>query len=168
LALTSTLGALPDLLMNFLRMYLIGVFLCLALMPVAKATTFSTSSTTSLVSESVGSASNSLRGSSNSSSGGNNVAAGDYKILGITAVANQPGWVVLTLQALAPKGEQTELELFLPQAVVTRAELSSGRVITARDRPYGLAFSVAGQSQAFYLMLHDEWYRDLFNHAVTL
>jgi hypothetical protein len=127
-----------------------------------------TSSTTSLIWESAGSLSRSLRGSSNSSSDGPNVAAGDYKILGIAAVAQQPDLVALTLQAVGTKPISTEFELLVPRTVVDRAELSSGATITARDRPYGLEFSVAGQAQAFYLLLHDEWYRDLRTHAVTL
>jgi hypothetical protein len=154
--------------MNLATRYLVCVLLGFAMPSLANAGTSSASSTTSLVAESVGSVSNSLRGSSNSSSGGNNLAAGDYKILAVTAAATQPGFVVLTLQALAPHGGQNEFELLLAQTVVNRAGLSSGHVITARDRPYGLEFSVAGQSQAFYLVLHDEWYRDLLNHAVTL
>lgn len=127
-----------------------------------------TSSTTSLIWESAGSLSRSLRGSSNSSSDAVNMAAGDYKILGITAVVAQPGLVAVRLQAVEPKPGLTEFELLLPQDVARRAELSSAQVMTARSRPYGLEFSVAGQPQAFYLLLHDEWYRDLQSHAVTL
>ncbi|XVJ71518.1 MAG: hypothetical protein HEQ39_19390 [Rhizobacter sp.] len=126
------------------------------------------SSTTSLIWESAGSLSQSLRGSSNSSSGATNMAAGDYKVLGIFAAATQPGFVTVNLQAADPKAAKNEFELLLPQSVASRAELVSGATVTVRDRVYGLEFSVAGQAQAFYLVLHDEWHRDLHNRAVTL
>jgi hypothetical protein len=143
-------------------------FLAALLSNLALATTSSTSSASSAASQSLGSSSTSIEKSSDSSTGDKKVAAGDYKIMGITADAGRAGLLRLRLLALGAAVPAGEFDLLLPQTVADQAGLVAGTVVAARERPYGLEFSVSGQAQAFFLVLHDDWYRDLHNHAVTL
>jgi hypothetical protein len=154
--------------MTFLSKCRLGFVLAALLSNFALATTSSTSSAASTSSASLGSSSTSIEKSSDSSTSDKKVTAGDYKIMGITADAGRPG--VLRLRLL-PQGERPashEFDLLLPQTVAEQAGLVPGTVVAARERPYGLEFSVSGQTQAFFLVLHDDWYRELHNHAVTL
>jgi hypothetical protein len=148
--------------------YLITSMLALTLAMPAQATTSSTSSASSTASASVGSSSTSIETSSDSSTSDKKVGAGDYKIIDITADAKRSGTLRLRLVAMDAKAATQAFDLLLPQTVADQAGLAPGAVIAARERPYGLAFSVSGQTQAFFLVLHDDWYRDLHNHAVTL
>ena len=152
--------------MNFLSSVALAVALTLA-MP-ALATTSSTSSASSTTSASLGSSSTSIEKSSDSSTSDKKVSAGDYKVMDITADAQRSGTLRLRLVALDEKAASQEFNLLLPHTVADQAGLSHGTVIAARARPYGLAFSVAGQTQAFFLVLHDDWHHDLHNQAVTL
>ena len=67
----------------------------------ALAASSAASSASDSVSASSDSASNSVKKSSNSSSGTKEIANGDYRITDVAAVAERPGAVRLTLQALA-------------------------------------------------------------------
>lgn len=74
----------------------------------------------------------------------------------------------LRLLAVGTDYKRTEFDLLLPVKVVEETGLAAGMVVAARERAYGLEFSVFGQQQAFFLVLQDEWYRDLHNKPVTL
>jgi hypothetical protein len=147
------------------------------LLSVATAPALAASSASSAVSDSlttsVGSVSNSLGRSSDSSKGGEKTAAvGDYKIVEVTA-AKRPAMdgadtVRLTLHAVAATAPDDELFLYVPRATLNQAQLAAGQVVTATPRPYGTEFSLATTGQAFFLVLQDEWYRDLRTQAVTL
>lgn len=125
------------------------------------------SSAASTASSAVGSLSNSLTQSSNSSSKTNNVAEGDYRIIDRATVAERPGTVRLTLQPLQG-GADAGFALWLPEPVAQQAGLVAGGTVTARQRPYGVEFAQGEPRQAFFLVLADDWYRELQTTAVAL
>lgn len=147
------------------------VLACIALLAAALAAPVAaesfTSSASSAGSASSGSVSDSIKGSSNSSSPDNKVAEGEYRIDGMTAVAEKPGFVRLRLQHVAQPG--TELLLELPEKTATLATLNVGGRVAARHRPYGIEFAKAAPArEAFFLVLADEWFRELPSNPVSL
>ncbi|MEP6873039.1 MAG: hypothetical protein ABI887_01620 [Burkholderiales bacterium] len=146
---------------------------CLALllgataMP-ALAASSAASSASEGSSTSVGSSSDSVKTSSNGSSKGTNVADGDYRVIEVAAVADRPGFARMTLQAVVDRGEDGEFFLYLPQQTVAQSGLAAGQTVAARQRPYGVEFAKGDTRQAFFLVLSDDWYRDLPSHALVL
>lgn len=128
----------------------------------------STSSASSAASESVGSVSDSFGASSNSSSGETKVTDGDYRVIEVAALEGRPGMVRLTMQALDREGAAGQVTLNLPQGALKQRTLAAGDVVSARQRAYGYEFAHADTHQAFFLVLADEWYRDLQSRPVTL
>jgi hypothetical protein len=140
-----------------------GLLLSAALsMPVLAA-----SSTASSASEGASSAassgSKSLEASSGSSTKGDKVAAGDYRIIDVAAAADRPGMVRVHLQAAAD-----DFYLVLPEQAFEKSQLTAGQKVTARQHAYGLEFANQQTQQAFFLVLSDEWYRELDSKAVVL
>ncbi|HZT55599.1 MAG TPA: hypothetical protein VFA35_05185 [Burkholderiaceae bacterium] len=145
----------------------------LALLLAALATpAFGASSTASLASDSASSAassgSDSLKKSSDSSSKTTTAAAGDYEVMAVTAAAERPGTLRLTLQAVADRSAQGEYFLYVPQQTVDRGRLAPGQIVTARARPYGLEFAKGDPGQAFFLVIDDDWAADLPSHPISL
>jgi hypothetical protein len=134
----------------------------------ALAVSSSDSSASESLTQSVGSASTSLQTSSDSSTKRTAAADGDYKIVEMAQVAERPGTVRMKLQALAERATDGEFFLYLPQAAVEQGQLAQGRVVTARQRPYGVEFASAQTRRAFFLVLDDDWYRELQTHPVVL
>jgi hypothetical protein len=143
------------------------------------APVWAASSASSAASDSVttllGSVSNSLGRSSDSSKGGDKTAAaGDYEIIEITEVADaQVATLRLKLQALADNTAADDaLYLYLPRAAFEQGQLRAGHIVTATPRPYGIEFAklnkLTATREAFFLVLHDEWYRDLQTQVVAL
>ncbi|MFT3954380.1 MAG: hypothetical protein QM722_08325 [Piscinibacter sp.] len=129
----------------------------------------SASSASSAGSQSSASISNSIQGSSNSSSGKTNVAEGEYRIIEVAEVAEQPGTQRLKLQAVNPAGTpDDEFYLFLPQQVVDQGRLANGGTVLAKHKPYGLAFAHGKTLKGFFMALKDEWYRELQTRPVAL
>ncbi|HUP06959.1 MAG TPA: hypothetical protein VMU47_07400 [Caldimonas sp.] len=126
------------------------------------------SSASSAGSASVGSVSDSFHASSNSSSNDNRKnAEGDYRVDAIVAVAGRPDRVRLELRPLdRPSEEGFALEL--PTQALEYVRLAAGSVVNARPRPYGVEFALAPAGEPFYLVLDDDWYRELAAHRVTL
>jgi hypothetical protein len=124
------------------------------------------SSASDSVSASSDSASGSLRRSSNSSSDTKQIANGDYKIIDVAAVAERPGTLRLTLQALATPGIEGEVMLYVPQVTVAQAQLATGITVHAQQRPYGVEFAAA--QTPFFLVLSDAWMKDLPSQPVVL
>jgi hypothetical protein len=123
------------------------------------------------ITASLGSASASFGRSSESSSKAAPVANGDYKIIDLAAAPEREATVRLTLQAVADAGADNEFFLYLPQVVAEQARLTLGGIVTARPRPYGTEFAQGARGetkQAFYLVLADDWYRELPAKAVQL
>ena len=129
----------------------------------------SASSASSAGSQSVASISGSIKGSSNSSSGDANVAEGEYRIIEVADVAEQPGTQRLKLQAMKASGTaDDEFFLYLPQQVVEQGRLAAGGVVVAKHKPYGLEFAHATTLKGFFMALKDEWYRELQTRPVSL
>ena len=127
------------------------------------------SSISDSISESVGSISTSIRTSSESVSGETKNAQGPYEVMDVQPVAERPGSVRLALRALQ-QGAQ-DIELTLPQQALERGQVVVGSVIEAQPRDFGIAFAArdaTGQTQAFFLVVHDERYREFATQRVTL
>jgi hypothetical protein len=120
------------------------------------------------MSASIGSISGSVQKSSGSSSRATDVAEGNYEVIDVAAVPERPGIVRLKMQAQADHGAGGEVFLFLPQGVVDQSHLAQGRIVLARQRPYGVEFADGRTQQAFFLVLDDDWYRELHTKAVEL
>jgi hypothetical protein len=117
------------------------------------------SSASSASSQSVGSLSNSIATSSNSSSPDEKKAEGEYRILDLAQAPAKPGMVRLHLAPLAAGAPAFFLDL--PAATAEKQALAVGDVVDVRQRAYGLEFARATTREAFYLVLADEWFREL-------
>ncbi|MEP7297795.1 MAG: hypothetical protein ABI702_16550 [Burkholderiales bacterium] len=131
------------------------------------------SSTASSASDSASSAassgSESLKKSSESST--KTTAAmnsGDYEVVEVARVAERPGTVRLRLQAVVDRSADGEFFLYLPQQTFEQTQLASGQLVAARQRPYGVEFAHGDSRRAFFLVIDDDWARDLPSHVVTL
>ncbi|HZH05750.1 MAG TPA: hypothetical protein VEY69_03660 [Lautropia sp.] len=69
--------------------------------------------------------------------------------------------VRLTLEPLAAGGDAAGFRLDLPQRAFGERRLDPGDTISARHRPYGLEFARGDTRDAFFLVLADDWHRDL-------
>lgn len=137
----------------------------------ATAESFASSAASASLTASVGSVSTSFGKSSESSTKTTAAANGDYQIVAMAAAPERPGTLRLTLQAVADGAADSEFFLYLPQAVAERAQLAEGGTVTARARPYGTEFTQRTDAQvnsAFFLVLADDWYRELQARAVQL
>ncbi|MFO1272032.1 MAG: hypothetical protein U1F50_10195 [Rubrivivax sp.] len=132
----------------------------------AQAASSASSAISDSLSTSVESISNSLRRSSHSSSGDDKVADGDYRIVEVAAVADQPDRRRLVLEPVAGSGEGFTLDV--AQALLAQTGLEAGKVISARNRPYGIEFALAPTKEVFLLALQDAWLRELPTRPVTL
>lgn len=155
---------------------LAAALLCGVVSQPALADTTLSGSVSDSISTAVGSVSTSLKKSSQSSTKDDKVAEGDYQVVALTAEAGQPGMVRLTLQALAPAGREAGADavtdnsfaLILPQKTVDLNHVATGTIVTARNRPYGVAFAMGEARQDFFLVLQDEWFRELATRPVVL
>jgi hypothetical protein len=118
-------------------------------------------------SASVGSLSTSITASSNSSSP-TTTAEGDYRVIEVAALPDRPGDLRLRLQPVAARGADEGFFLNLPRAAFELSGVAEGEVVSARARPYGLEFARAATREAFFLVLADEWYRELQTRPVAL
>lgn len=154
--------------MNHFSKCLASAVLLIAALPAFAAST-ATSSASDSSTTSVGSVSGSIQKSSAASSKPPTpLLAGDYRVVEITNLAERPGTLRLTLQALADPSADGEFQLFVPHEALDRSPLAQGQVVTARERNYGIEFSVAATKEAFFLVLADDWYRELQSNAVLL
>lgn len=126
------------------------------------------STASSAGSASVGSLSTSVEGSSKTSSGGNKVAEGPYKVIEVAQEPTRPGTVRVTLQALADSGDAGTLHLYLPQQTAQIQQLAAGSLVHARARDYGFEFAQGEPRRAFFLVVRDEWLRELQTRPVSL
>jgi hypothetical protein len=115
------------------------------------------------VSTSVGSISRSFKQSSDSSSK-TVVGQGTYEVVEVAQAEGQEHDV--TLQAVPGQGASGRITLRLGPAAVADGALAPGRQVTARERPYGWEFARADTRAPFFLLLADDWFREL--HSVPL
>jgi hypothetical protein len=126
------------------------------------------SSASSAGSASSGSASDSIQGSSKSSTAPAKVAAGDYRIEQVNPAPDRPGMVRVALQPVADDGADGAFVLVLPQLTFDQQGLARGDKVSASERPYGLEFARADTRTAFFLVLADNWKRELDPRPVKL
>jgi len=125
------------------------------------------SSASSAGSASSGSVSDSLNNSSKSSTR-TTTADGDYRVIEVADVADRPALLRLTLRAA--EGDPA-LTLTVPRQALGARGIASGDVVQVRNRDYGLEFARdngTGAREAFFLVLLDDWRRELAAHPVTL
>lgn len=129
-----------------------------------------TSSAFSASSTSLGSASTSLGKSSDSStsSARDRVAQGTYTVTQVAEVTDQADMLQVHLQGNNNTPAQPQaFVLLLPRATADRQGLGAGDWVQVAHRPYGLAFSRteaatgAAASSPFFLVLDDDWHREL-------
>ena len=128
------------------------------------------SSASSAGSASSGSASDSLNNSSKSSTG-TQTADGDYRVIEVAELADRPGMLRLTLQAAAAADGAREFTLRLPRQALEPRGIATGDIVNVRNRDYGLEFARAdGRAvrEPFFLVLFDDWHRELEPRPVTL
>jgi hypothetical protein len=124
------------------------------------------SSASSAGSASSGSVSTSLNASSNSSSGNEKkVANGDFRILDIAATPGRPEQVRLTMQF---DGADQKITLDLPAAVFSQQDLGKGDLVHVQQRVYGYEFAHADTRKPFFLVLEDDWHKELAPRAVLM
>ena len=140
---------------------------CAAALP-AFAGSSAASSASDSIATSVGSISGSIQKSSTSSTNTTAAIEGDYKVVEVTALPEQPGTMRMKLQAVADQSADGEFFLYLPQKAIEQGQLAQGHVVTARQRPYGVEFANTQTRKAFFLALTDDWYRELQTNAVVL
>lgn len=152
--------------LNLTRLAFFALLFAVAAVP-CRAESFA-SSASSAGSASSGSVSDSIEGSSDSSSGKKDVAEGDYRIIEVAEAAQRPGMLRLRLQATGGEGKGDEFFLNLPRQALAEHGLAAGDVVSARHRPYGLEFARSDTRTAFFLVLADNWQRELGSNPVTL
>lgn len=133
----------------------------------ARADSSASSAVSNSVSASVGSLSTSVERSSDSSSKGKNVAAGDYRVIEVAAAPGREGQMRVRLQAVAGSGAEGEFFLYLPPATLAQGGIATGQVVSARTRPYGVEFAQGEPRQAFFLLMADDWFRELRTRVVV-
>ena len=149
---------------------LASLVLLLTPAPARGAAGSAASSASQSVGFSIGSISGSLKNSSGSSSQAANVAEADYDIVDIAAVEGDPDLLRLRLRAPAKGDAATapaELVLELPRRAVEQGQLAPGRSVSARHRVYGIEFASGEPRTAFFLVLDDDWYRELRLQAIA-
>lgn len=142
----------------------LALLLAAAALP-ARATVTTSSAVSDSVDVSSRATSHSLKRSSESSSG-RPLAQGDYRVTQVAQVA--PEVQEVTLQAVPGTGARGEIVLHMPDRAVVQGDVTVGRVVTARERPYGYELARADTHAAFFLLLDDPWYRELQSVVVRL
>lgn len=156
------------------RLTALALLLGTCALPALAASSASSASSDS-ASTSVGSLSTSVQNSSQSSTGDNKVADGAYRVIEVAEAPARAGTVRLKLHALANEANQApqgEFFLYMPQEAYDQSRLGQGSVVTARARAYGLEFAHLNArdkgTKPFFLVLADEWFRELQTKIVRL
>ncbi len=95
----------------------------------------------------------------------------------VAELADQPGMLRVRLQPqmadatadIAAAGHA--FDLVLPRQAAEQGQLAVGQTISAEHRPYGLAFAAVagvGKLSPFFLVLDDDWYRELQSRPVVI
>lgn len=124
-------------------------------------------SASSAGSASSGSVSDSLNNSSRSSTG-TTTADGDYRVIEVAEVEQRPA--MLRLRLRTADGDH-ELALTLPRQALAPRGIVGGDIVQLRHREWGLEFARpqgGGAPEPFFLVLYDDWQRELAPHPVAL
>ncbi len=144
----------------------VAAALLLAFSLPALAASSASSASSDSASTSVGSISGSFEKSSDSSTADRKTAAGDYRLIEVAAAPDRPGMARMKLQALADN--KAEFFLFLPQQAADQSQLGAGAMVSVKERAYGFEFAKQATQEAFFLVLADDWLRELQTKVVTL
>jgi len=125
------------------------------------------SSASSAGSASSGSVSDSIKGSSGSSNRDKQVTEGQYRVIEVAEVPGRPAMTRLKLRA-TELGTAREFFLELPRQALGKRPLGHGDLVQALERPYGFEFARDDTREAFFLVLSDDWHRELGSHVVAL
>ncbi len=125
------------------------------------------SSASSAGSASLRGSSDSISGSSDSSRADEKVAEGEYRVTAVQQVAGEAGMLRLTMEPMASQAGAAGFKLDLPQRAFGDRPIAPGATVSARHRPYGIEFARGGTGDAFFLVLADDWHRDLQTRVVT-
>lgn len=125
------------------------------------------SSASSAGSASSGSVSDSIKGSSGSSTGDKKVTEGQYRVIEVAEVPGRPAMTRLKLRATV-QGPTREFFLDLPRQALGNRALGTDDLVQAFERPYGFEFARDDTREAFFLVLADDWHRELGSHVVAL
>lgn len=126
------------------------------------------SSASSAGSASLRGSSDSLRSSSDSSKEDERAAVtdGDYRVAAVETIDGQPDMLRLTMEPVAAPGAE-RFQLDLPQRALGAQPITAGDLVAAQHRPYGLEFARGATREAFFLVLADDWTRDLDTRLVV-
>lgn len=113
-------------------------------------------------------ASDSVEGSSNSSARAVAAADGPYRVAEVVPVPDRPDALRLTLQPLAGATGEGPLRLVVPRQAVERGAVAQGGTVVASQRPYGVAFANGDTRREFFLVIADDWHRELRSTPVSL
>lgn len=120
-------------------------------------------------SASVGSSSTSIQKSSESSTNKDGkVAQGEYRIVEVAEAPARDGSVRLKLQPVAATVKDGDFVLYMPHEAFEESRLAQGHVITAQPRPYGTEFAAGQPRKPFFLVVADDWFRELRTKLVQL
>lgn len=121
------------------------------------------SSAASAGSASLRGSSESIQGSSDSSRNDPRVSVvdGEYQVAAVEALADRPGMLRLTMAPLPATAGGRGFQLDLPARALGERQLGAGDIVSANQRPYGIEFARAMNREAFFLVLADDWNRDL-------
>ncbi len=160
-----------DMTITLFRSTLVAVLLVAASPSWAESLATSTSSAASSAS-SAGSASlrgssDSIKGSSDSSRNDQQVAEGDYRVAAVAPVDGGAGLLRLTLEPHRTNRPSAGFTLDLPQRALAERPLAPGDIVSAHHRPYGLEFARGDAGEAFFLVLADDWHRDLQTRVIS-
>lgn len=123
------------------------------------------SSASSAGSASSGSVSDSLKGSSNSSTGNNKTANGPYRIIDIAQAPDGAHMARVTMQGVMP---EQRIVLDLPKTTFDQQQLGKGDMVFAQNRSYGIEFARNDTREAFFLVLADDFHREMASRPVGI
>jgi hypothetical protein len=125
------------------------------------------SSASSAGSASLRGSSDSIKGSSDSSRDDPQVAEGEYRVARVAPVGGRAEMLRLTLEPHRTAGAAGSFTLDLPRHALGKRPLAAGDIVSAQRRPYGLEFARADTRDAFFLVLADDWHRDLQTRVIS-
>ncbi len=150
------------------RLATLALLACAAPLTCLAASSVGSSVSDSLT-QSSGSVSDSIKGSSHSSSPDNKQVKGDYKVIDMAELADQPGYVELHLQPVAATATAAdEIYLKVPRVAADQGHVGRNAIVTALQRPYGIEFAANQPRTAFFLALADDVARDMKMAPVAL
>ena len=112
--------------------------------------------------------SDSLRSSSVSSDDDRAAAIdGEYRVAAVDPIEGRPGMMRLTMDPLAAADGRGRIELDLPDRALGEQPILPGDTVAAQHRPYGVEFARGATREAFFLVLADDWSRDMATRPVV-